>query len=712
MKFLKTTTVIAMLAAVLSGCVNLSPQNEIVIVSTFVGDIKEGFADGRGSAARFNEPSGIAIDAVGNFYVADEYNHRICKVTPNGEVSTLAGGGEGGFADGQGRNAQFLFPRGIAVDAAGNLYVVDNGNHRIRKITPEGEVSVLAGGGPAGFYGGGFADGEGSVAWFHHPSGITIDAAGNLYVADTWNHSIRRVTPNGEVSTLAGDAEHDFADGEGSSARFNYPHGIAIDATGNLYVADYGNNRIRKVTPAGEVSTLAGGGDSGFADGQGENARFDAPSGIAIDVTGNLYVADNNNNHIRKVTPKGEVSTLAGGRRGFADGQGSEARFRNPDGIVVDATGNLYVADQKNNRIRKIEICLSLATCVSHPSLSKAGIPNEIVTVSTLAGGNEQGGFADGQGSAARFFEPIGIAVDTVGNLYVADERNNRIRIVTPSGEVSTLAGGEEGFADGQGSTARFNRPSGIAIDAVGNLYVTDYYNDRIRKVTPNGEVSTLAGGKEGFADGEGSAARFYAPSGIAIDAVGNLYVTDYYNNRIRKVTPNGEVSTLAGGEKGFADGEGSAARFYAPSGIAVDAAGNLYVADYGNNRIRKVTPAGEVSTLAGDGIRGFADGQGRNARFDLPKGITIDAADTLYVADYLNDRIRKVTLDGEVSTLAGGGDEENPADGQGRAARFGWPSGIAVDAAGNLYVTDGANNRNPVDRGKNRIRKIEFRRP
>ena len=311
------------------------------------------------------------------------------------------------------------------------------------------------------------------------------------------------------------------------------------------------------------VSTVAGSVPD-FADGQGSSARFDRGlSGITIDAAGNLYVTDGS--RIRKVTPQGEVSTLAG-ERSFADGQESAAWFGPLHGITTDAAGNLYVADTGSNRIRKV-----------------AGETE----FSTLAGGER--GFADGQGRAARFAGPFDIVIDTAGTLYAADYGNHRIRKVTRNAEVSTLAGSESGFADGQGSAARFNSPIGIAIDAVGNLYVVDLENHRIRKVTPEGEVSTLAGGEQGFADGQGSAAQFYFPFGIAIDAAGNLYVADTGNSRIRKVTPEGEVSTLAGSEKGFSDGQGSAARFNAPTAIAIDAVGNLYVTDRGNSRIRKI---------------------------------------------------------------------------------------------------------------------------
>ncbi|MDR1850346.1 MAG: immunity 26 domain-containing protein, partial [Zoogloeaceae bacterium] len=327
--------------------------------------------------------------------------------------------------------------------------------------------------------------------------------------------------------------------------------------------------------------------------------RFYSPFGIAIDATGNLYVADMQNDSIRKVTPNGEVSTLAGGEKGFADGQGRAARFSSPFGIAIDATGNLYVADRSNHRIRKVT-------------------PDG--EVSTLAGGGDEGGgCVDGEGSVARFEYPSDIAIDAAGNLYVADHDNNRIRKITPKGEVSTLAGGgptgcdSGAYADGQGSAARFNAPSGIAIDAAGNLYVTDEDNCRIRKVTPDGEVSTIAGSDwRGFADGEGSAARFYKPCGITADAAGNLYVVDLYNNRIRKVTPDGKVSTLAGsGEKGFADGEGSVARFKLPDSIAVDAAGNLYVTDTQNHRIRKIERVSRARSAVGGARRKRAPSEG-----------------------------------------------------------------------------------------------------
>ena len=318
------------------------------------------------------------------------------------------------------------------------------------------------------------------------------------------------------------------------------------------------------------VSTLAGSGTPGFTDGNGSTAQFNSPSGVATDVQGNIYVADYNNNRIRKITQAGVVSTLAGsGTAGFADGNGSTAQFNGPFGIATDTHGNIYVADFVNQRIRKI---------------SPAGV------VSTLAGSTP--GFTDGSGISAQFSYPTGVAADGQGNIYVADSFNQRIRKISPAGVVSTLAGSIYGFADGNGSTAQFKYPEGVATDVQGNIYVGDQTNNRIRKITPAGDVSTFAGSTQGFADGNGTSAKFYAPLGVATDARGDIYVADSFNQRIRKISPAGEVITLAGtAAGGFADGSGSAAEFNAPAGVATDAQGNkIYVADTQNNRIRLIT--------------------------------------------------------------------------------------------------------------------------
>jgi sugar lactone lactonase YvrE len=600
-----------------------------------------GSADGTGPAASFQTPAGVATDSAGNVYVADFNNETIRKITPGGVVTTLAGAAEVmGSADGAGAAARFSVPSGVATDIAGNVYVADLGNNTIRKITPAGVVSTLAG--TAGITGS--ADGTGAAASFSSPSAVAADGAGNVYVADSGNNTIRKITPAGVVSTLAGTAGvTGSADGTGAAASFSGPSGVAADGAGNVYVGDLANNTIRKITSVGVVTTLAGTpGIKGSADGTGATASFSAPSGVATDSTGNVYVADFDNDTIRKITPAGVVTTLAGtaGVTGSADGAGAAARFYSPAGVATDSANNVYVADEVNNIIRKI---------------------TPAADVTTLAGQASVEGSADGTGPAALFYYPQGIATDTSGNVYVADTLNDTVRKITPAGAVSTLAGtaGKTGSANGAGAAARFNLPDGVATDSTGNVYVADTGNDTIRKITPDGVVSTLAGaaGVAGSSDGTGAAARFSFPVSVATDGSGNVYVADAGNETIRKITPAGAVTTLAGtaGVTGSADGTGPAASFSVPGGVATDGAGNIYVSDSAANTIRKITPAGVVTTLAGTaGITGSTDGSGAAASFWAPQGLATDSSGILYLADRGNNTIRKITPTGVVSTVAG----------------------------------------------------------
>ena len=327
------------------------------------------------------------------------------------------------------------------------------------------------------------------------------------------------------------------------------------------------------VRAGAHVTTLAGSLATGSANGTGSAASFNGPAGIALDPTGDLDVADVYNDEIRKVTPAGVVTTFAGSTTpGDSNGTGTSASFYDPVGVTVDSAGDAYVADTENNEIRKI---------------TPAGV------VSTFAG-SLTAGHADGTGAAASFYTPYGVAVDVAGNVYVADSGNNEIRMITSTGIVSTLAGSTTpGNADGTGSAASFNRPIGVAVDSGGDVYVADVSNNEIRKITPTGVVTTLAGsGAPGSANGTGSAALFYDPSGVAVDKYGNVYVADTNNNEIRMITPAGVVTTLAGSTTpGSADGIGTAASFKAPFDVTVDTSGNLYVTDYGNNEIREISP-------------------------------------------------------------------------------------------------------------------------
>lgn len=341
----------------------ISPH--IVTDSTVVaGSGVAGSANGIGTAASFNHPFGLAVDAVGNIYVADQGNSLIRKIDAATVVTTFAGSnGISGSTNGADTLATFNKPFGVAADAAGNIYVADAGNNRIRKIGTDGLISTFAGTGAAGA-----ANGT-DTATFNSPLAVAADGSGNIYVADYGNNLVRKIDATGVVSTLAGSGAPGADDGAASSATFNLPEGIAVDASGNVYVADNGNNLIRKITPDGTVSTLAGSGAAGFANGTGKAASFNSPFGIAADGNGNIFVADAGNNMIRKITPAGVVTTFAGsGAKGAKDGPGVSATFNTPSGVVIDAEGHVYVADENNNLIRKITTAGAVTILASRPA--------------------------------------------------------------------------------------------------------------------------------------------------------------------------------------------------------------------------------------------------------------------------------------------------------------------------------------------------------
>lgn len=568
--------------------------------------------------------------------------------------TTLAGVGPGS-TDANGSAARFGGPFAVAVDSSGNIYVADSGNHTIRKITPAGIVNTLAGspGNP------GSADGAGSVARFKNPEGIAVDGSGNAYVADSGNSTVRMITPGGIVSTLAGNpGQTGSADGTGTAALFSDPVGVTVDSNGIVYVADPNNNNIRKIASGGVVTTLTGSvNNRGSSDGNLSTAQFNAPFGLAVDNNFNLYVVDSLNSTIRKIAPDGTVSTLAGSAQqtGYTDGTGSVARFFLPRSLAVNANGIVYVADFQNDVIRMI---------------TPGG------TVTTLAGSPRIFGSSDGIGSAARFNYPFGVAADAFGNVYVADTNNCTIRKISSGGSVTTLAGSPSpGSNDGTGTESRFDLPLGTAVDANGNVYIADTSNQTIRKIAPGGVVTTFAGsaGNSGNSDGTGSTARFNAPNGLAVDSTGNIYVADTLNNSVRMITPTGVVTTLATG-------------FNFPTAVALDGNGNVYVADSHNGDVRKIAPGGVVTTVPGSAGSTDAVGLGYSG-----SGVAVDLSGNVYTT--YDDTVRMITPTGVATTLAGSVNITGDNDGTGSAARFNFPTGLTVDKNGNLFVADLGNN-------------------
>jgi len=675
-------------------------------LSVFAGvPVGAGNVDGLAAGAGFGQPTDVAWDGNSALYVTDSTNNTIRKITTgaNSVVSTFAGQpGQSGTSDGTGLKVTFNNPSALSVDSTGNLYVADTGSNTIRLITAAGVVSTIAGkhGTLAGS-----TDGKGQAARFNSPYGIAVDRTNNLiYVADSYNHTIRKITPTANpaggtdylVSTFAGTAsKKGSTDATGASARFTEPTGLAVDTFGNVYVADSGNNIIRMITPAGVVSTLAGtapvvtvvngtttvSDNHGAANGKGPAASFSNPYKLSVDGSGNVYVADMGNHAIRMITSDGTVSTLAGlvGNPGFADGGPLEARFSQPFAVAADASGHVFVADTGNKILREI---------ASGP------------VVSTIAGTASPSGNHDAAGMDARFNNPGGLAVDADGYTYLADSGNNSIRKITPAGVVSTFVNGQSGLSN----------PAGVALDKDGNLYVANSGDHTIRKITPAGVVSILAGspGQSGVVDATGDAARFNAPSGVAVDkSNGYVYVADYGNHLIRQITAAGVVTTFAGhvgtsdgtttgtpmGFPGAVNAVGNDAYFFHPHSLVVDASSNVYVADMDNHVIRAITPGRLVTTLAGIlQSAGNTDDLNASARFYWPSALALDAGGNLYVADKGNNTIRKVTTDattGHVTTIVGLPGRVINTTGP-LPASLDAPSWVAVDpssSSGNLFL-------------------------
>ena len=663
------------------------------IIDTIVGGRNNEGDNGPAVAARLNDPSGVAVDGAGNLYIADSANNRIRRVDAFGAITTVAGTGESGYSGdgGPAVEAALNNPADVAVDSAGNLYIADLYNSRIRRVNRLGIITTVAGTGESGYSGDG---GPANQARLFGPTGLAVDSAGNLYIADSANNRIRRVDTAGTITTVAGIGVRGRSGdgGPANRARLFGPTGLAVDSAGNLYIADSANNRIRRVDTAGTITTVAGIGVRGRSGdgGPANRARLSFPSDVAVDGAGNLYFTDGP--RIRRVDRSGTIATIAGlwehGNYVGYSGDGGPAvaaRLYNPKGVAVDGAGNLYIADRDNHRIRRVDT---------------AG------TITTVAGIGESSYSGDGgPANQARLSRLWGVAVDGAGNLYIADRDNHRIRRVDAKGIITTVAGnGESGYSGdgGPAVTARLSWTKWVAVDGAGNLFIADGSNHRIRRVDTEGTITTVAGtGKQGYSGdgGPAVAARLNSPGGLAVDATGNLYFGDY-SKRIRRVDRSGTITTVAGnGERGFSGdgGPAVAARLGQVSGVAVDGKGNLYFSDIGNHRVRRVDTSGIITTVAGIGLGDYnpSTGPAVEAALDGPNGLAVDRAGNLYIADSFYNHIRRVDASGTISIIAGTGISGYSGDGgSAKKAQLFYPRGLGVDNAGNIYVGDTSNHR------------------
>lgn len=648
----------------------------------------------------------MAYDLEGHLLIVDTQNHLLRKVTKEGNIITVAGtfrlrygiadgglGGDGGPAN----RARLQSPEGIAVDPSGAFYIADTWNRRVRKIDPNGIITTVAGTGRPPTYSletlGQPTQGDGgpaTLAPLNAPRDVAVDAGGNLYIADGEDFRIRKVGPDGIITTAAGSGpvgidsggipygEHGGDGGPAVNARLQSPAGIALDRSGNLYIAD---GRVRKVGTDGTIETVAGNGQTG-ASGDGGPATQAGlrASQVAVDTDGTLYLSDSLSKTIRKVNPSGIISTFV--------------TVWVATGLMVDSEHNLLYFDVHRRQVRKVD-------------------PQN--QVFTLAGGGTRGIGDGGPATEALFWNHFDVARDRNGSLYVLDEIGARVRKIDTDGRVTTAAGTGEccGF-DGEGIEATRSRlfyPMGIGVDGDGRLLIADTINQRVRRVDAAGRITTVAGNGAGNApyagsfSGDGGPATQAAlnlPSDVATDGEGNLYIADRNNHRIRKVDIHGTITTVAGSgpiwpDEGGFSGDGGpavAARLSYPNRVEVDGQGNLFISDAGNNRIRRVDRNGTLTTVAGDGAS-EADGDGGpavQASF-TPRGLAVDPLGNLFISDSRARNIRKVDPNGIITTFAGYGREAFSGDG-GPAIRaaVSYVQGITVDSTGNLYVGDAGN--------------------
>ncbi len=771
-------------------------------IETIAGNGKDGYTGNNGpaTAAELSDPWGLAFDLAGDLFIADSNNNVIREVAKaTGEITLVAGSGIGGYSgdNGLATAAELNIPYDIAVDSAGDVFIADTGNNVIREVVKAtGDIINFAGNGTAGYRG---DNGVATAAELIHPEGLAFDSSGDLFFADSGNNVIREVVKaTGDIITVAGNGTAGYTGDKGpaSAAELNSPDDIAFDPSGDLFIADSGNYRERELVKAtGDIITVAGNGTAGYTgdNGPATAAELEYAGGIAVDAVGDLFIADDGNNRIREVVKAtGDIITVAGtGTAGYSgDGGPATAAELEYDGrLAVDSAGHVFVAQNFNYVIREITPAVTVTigqssvlptlTALSASTASAAAgqsvtftatvsdlsaggaIPNGgtvtfsdqngtigsatlvngvaafttsslatgTVTVSASYGGtanfaasatgmietiagNGIGGYTGNNGlaTAAELFGPWGLVFDSSGDLYIADSHNNVVReVVKATGDIIVVAGnGIAGYSGDNGSaiTAELHNPNSLAIDSSGDLFISDADNNVVREVVKaTGDIIDFAGnGTAGYSGngGPATAAELRHPNGLAFDSSGDLFIAEGGNNLIREVVKaTGDIITFAGnGTVGYSGdgGPATAAELNGVDGLAFDSSGDLFIADVGNNVIREVVKAtGDIITFAGNGTAGYSGdgGPATAAELNVINGLGTDSSGDLFIADFGNNVVREVVkATGDIITVAGTGTPGYSGDnGPAIAADLNAPGRVTVDSSGDLIVSDYGNN-------------------
>ena len=639
------------------------------------------------SRAWTDGPSALAVDSAGNLYFAESGTGRVRKVDLSGQVSTVAGSGLTGDSGDGGPATRARFDRieGLAVDHAGNIYIADAGANRIRRVDRAGIIESIAGTGEFGWHGDG---GPATSATLTALSGLAADQNGSLYIADTWADRIRKIDSDGTITAVVGTGEEGRSGDGGPAieARLRRPDGVALDGTGNIYIADTENHLVRRVDATGTITTFAGTGDAGYAGdgGPATDAQLHEPSAVAIDPEGNVFITEVRNRTVRKVDPAGIITTVAGTGprgRGQVTGIGTEVRMTRPRALVAGRFGDVYIADEWAHRILRLD-AEGMVTVVVGLGQREFFSPRDVAvdangnayvvfasthsvvkvdasgSVTPFAGTGRFGFSGDGGPAAeARLAFPAGVATDDRGNVYIADTSNHRIRMVDSRGRIETIAGtGVRGFGGdgGPATSASFNYPAAVAAGVDGSFYVADRRNNRIRKIDSAGIVTTIAGnGRTGPAEPGTAAIRspFRSPSAVGVDSFGRVYIPDPGTRRVYMVDSTGILTVVAGNGEFRASGDGgpaTSAGVGRPADVAISATDTLYIADPTTAVIRKVTNDGIITTIAGTGTSGY-NGEGSpatNYHLRYPNGVAAYSDRKVWVTESLNHRVRALTLD------------------------------------------------------------------